>query len=84
LRVAAAAGSDQGRRSGSSDAEQAQSAQRFAPGQQAVDVVGGDLFGDIALQRRHQSHYAGVCDAVHRLTVDNWQILFTDVVDTHG
>lgn len=33
-------------------------AQRLAPRQQAVDVVGGDLFGDVPLDGGHPSEYA--------------------------
>ena len=48
LLVLAARGDQRGRRRGA-DAEQRQPAQGFASGQQAVDVIGGDFFGDIAL-----------------------------------
>ena len=36
-------------------------AQRLPSGQQAVDVVGGDLLGDVALQWGHLGEYARVC-----------------------
>ena len=44
-----AAGGDQGGRSRGADAEQGQSAQGFASGQQPVNMIGGDFFGDIPL-----------------------------------
>ena len=40
---------------------QGQPAHRFASGHQAVDVVGRDLFGDVALQWSHPCEYARRC-----------------------
>jgi hypothetical protein len=47
--LAAAAGGDQCGRGPAAQTEQRQPAQGFASRQQAVDVVGGNLFGDVLL-----------------------------------
>jgi len=44
-----AAGGDQCGCGSAAQTEQRQPPQGFAPGQQTVDVVGGDLFGDVLL-----------------------------------
>ena len=73
VRVLHAAISDDG--GGGADTDERQPAHGLASGQQPVDVVGGDLFGDVALQRSHRSR---VCPEILNL---RWQTALTAILD---